>query len=123
MARTGRPAEMKDGKRRNVYIDDRSWERAAEIGNGNASEGIRLALLLMPEVRDVRFADDRAAISPVEIVYHEDGQAWNLKCPGMDRQEEIMDLYELGESDAEGYPEGIYDTDGIQIWPVDERER
>ena len=44
MARTGRPTEMKDGKRRNVYIDDRSWEVAMKVGEGNASDGIRQAL-------------------------------------------------------------------------------
>ena len=40
----GRPEEMQGGKRRNVYLDDASWAKAVEIGNGNASDGIRLAL-------------------------------------------------------------------------------
>ena len=40
----GRPAEMEDGRRRNVYVDDASWERALKLGNGNASAGIRAAL-------------------------------------------------------------------------------
>lgn len=40
----GRPEEMQGGKRRNVYIDDASWAKAVELGNGNASDGIRVAL-------------------------------------------------------------------------------
>lgn len=40
----GRPQEMQGGKRRNVYIDDASWDKAAKIGKGNASDGIRVAL-------------------------------------------------------------------------------
>lgn len=40
----GRPNEMDGGRRRNIYIDDASWEIAEMIGNGNASEGIRIAL-------------------------------------------------------------------------------
>lgn len=40
----GRPQEMQGGKRRNVYIDDASWAKAVELGNGNASYGIRVAL-------------------------------------------------------------------------------
>lgn len=43
-ARPGRPEEMQGGKRRNVYLDDASWAKAVELGNGNASEGIRIAL-------------------------------------------------------------------------------
>ena len=38
------PQEMQGGRRRNVYIDDASWEKAVELGNGNASDGIRIAL-------------------------------------------------------------------------------
>ena len=41
---TGRPEEMDGGKRVNVYLDAASLERARDIGNGNISEGIRLAL-------------------------------------------------------------------------------
>lgn len=41
---TGRPREMDGGKRVNVYLDAESLERAAELGNGNVSEGIRIAL-------------------------------------------------------------------------------
>lgn len=40
----GRPAEMKGGKRVNVYLDDASLARAAKLGDGNVSEGIRRAL-------------------------------------------------------------------------------
>lgn len=40
----GRPEEMKNGKRRNVYIDNQSWEAAKRLGGGNASEGIRIAI-------------------------------------------------------------------------------
>ncbi len=43
-AKPGRPEEMQGGKRRNVYLDDASWAKAVEIGNGNASDGIRIAL-------------------------------------------------------------------------------
>lgn len=40
----GRPAELTGGKRVNVYLDAASLDRAAELGNGNVSEGIRIAL-------------------------------------------------------------------------------
>ena len=40
----GRPAEMAGGKRRNIYLDAASREKAERIGNGNVSEGIRIAL-------------------------------------------------------------------------------
>lgn len=40
----GRPAEMDGGKRVNVYLDAASLARAAELGGGNVSEGIRAAL-------------------------------------------------------------------------------
>jgi hypothetical protein len=40
----GRPVELEGGKRRNVYLDDESWELAKKLGNGNASDGIRIAL-------------------------------------------------------------------------------
>lgn len=43
-AKPGRPEEMQGGKRRNVYLDDVSWAKAVELGNGNASDGIRMAL-------------------------------------------------------------------------------
>lgn len=43
-AQPGRPAELKGGGRRNVYMDDASWGKALELGDGNASEGIRKAL-------------------------------------------------------------------------------
>jgi hypothetical protein len=40
----GRPAVMQGGKRRNIYIDEISWQRAKLLGNGKPSEGIRIAL-------------------------------------------------------------------------------
>ena len=40
----GRPSSMQDGKRVNVYLDAISLATAENIGNGNVSEGIRLAL-------------------------------------------------------------------------------
>ncbi len=40
----GRPAEMTEGKRVNVYLDAASLESAKKLGNGNVSEGIRKAL-------------------------------------------------------------------------------
>lgn len=40
----GRPPKMTDGKRRNIYIDEASWQKAKELGNGKPSEGIRVAL-------------------------------------------------------------------------------
>lgn len=40
----GRPPKLEGGKRRNIYIDEASWEKAKEIGKGNPSEGIRVAL-------------------------------------------------------------------------------
>lgn len=51
----GKPPEPKRGApisvgstRRNVMLDDDSWELAVEIGGGNASLGIRLALAAYP---------------------------------------------------------------------------
>lgn len=43
-ATIGRPAEMDGGKRVNVYLDKTSLQRAAEIGDGNVSAGIRKSL-------------------------------------------------------------------------------
>lgn len=40
----GRPVSLDAGKRVNVYLDSDSLERAAKLGNGNVSEGIRIAL-------------------------------------------------------------------------------
>lgn len=40
----GRPPEMAGGKRSNIYLDAASREAAERIGNGNISEGIRIAL-------------------------------------------------------------------------------
>ena len=40
----GKPRQMIGGKRRNIYIDEASWQKAKELGNGKSSEGIRKAL-------------------------------------------------------------------------------
>lgn len=40
----GRPNEMEGGGRRNVYLDAESMETARRAGNGNISEGVRVAL-------------------------------------------------------------------------------
>lgn len=40
----GRPSELECGRRRNVYLDDESIERAKALGSGNISDGIRRAL-------------------------------------------------------------------------------
>lgn len=40
----GRPVEMTGGKRVNLYLDAPSLARAAELGGGNVSEGVRIAL-------------------------------------------------------------------------------
>lgn len=44
MPQNHRPAELDGGKRVNVYLDAPSLQRASELGNGNVSEGIRIAL-------------------------------------------------------------------------------
>lgn len=44
----GRPAQMVDGKRVNVYLDSASIAAAKKIGDGSVSEGIRLALANRP---------------------------------------------------------------------------
>lgn len=36
--------KLEGGKRINVYLDEASLAKAAELGNGNVSEGIRIAL-------------------------------------------------------------------------------
>lgn len=41
---SGRPSELRDGKRVNVYLDAPSLATAAKLGEGNVSEGIRIAL-------------------------------------------------------------------------------
>ncbi|WP_028451851.1 hypothetical protein [Chitinilyticum aquatile] len=40
----GRPSELDQGKRVNVYLDAQSIAKAQALGNGNLSEGIRIAL-------------------------------------------------------------------------------
>lgn len=48
----GRPAEMTGGKRRNIYLDDESASIAERLGNGNVSEGIRIALAAIRDDAD-----------------------------------------------------------------------
>ncbi|ATH77777.1 hypothetical protein CLM76_09315 [Vreelandella venusta] len=38
----GRPSQMDDGKRRNVYMSDADNAYLKNIGNGNVSEGLRI---------------------------------------------------------------------------------
>lgn len=42
--RVGRPKRMEGGRRINIYLDTVSLEAADRLGDGNISEGIRLAL-------------------------------------------------------------------------------
>ena len=37
---------MTGGKRRNIYLDDESASIAERLGNGNVSDGIRIALAM-----------------------------------------------------------------------------
>lgn len=41
-ATRGRPSEMTDGKRRNIYMSDTDNAYLKELGNGNVSEGLRI---------------------------------------------------------------------------------
>lgn len=41
---TGRPAMLAGGRRVNVYLDDESLAIANNVGRGNVSQGIRIAL-------------------------------------------------------------------------------
>lgn len=41
----GRPKSLPNAKNRCVYLDDNTWAKAIEVGQGNASQGIRSALL------------------------------------------------------------------------------
>lgn len=50
----GRPAELQDGKRVNVYLDAQALEIARRLGDGNVSAGIRRAL------RECRAPDESA---------------------------------------------------------------
>lgn len=48
--KVGRPPVLdggKGGKRRGVYLDDASWDRAKALGKGKPSEGIRISLRRM----------------------------------------------------------------------------
>lgn len=42
--RRGPPEKLKDGRRRNVFLDDQTWIEAEKIGAGSASAGIRIAV-------------------------------------------------------------------------------
>ena len=44
MTKRGKPPQMKDGKRVNVYLDKPSLDWARKRGGGNASKGIRTVL-------------------------------------------------------------------------------
>jgi len=50
--RGGRPVELDGGRRVNVYLDATSLDRAAKLGDGNVSEGIRRALTPESQPRD-----------------------------------------------------------------------
>lgn len=50
--KVGRPKIMEDARRRNISIDDASWEIARRLGDGNASEGIRKALALADTAKE-----------------------------------------------------------------------
>ena len=47
----GRPREMKEGRKVTMYLDAASLEAARDLGGGNASEGIRMALRLYASKR------------------------------------------------------------------------
>lgn len=38
----GRPVTGRNGSRRNLYLDDETMELATKVGNGSASEGLRI---------------------------------------------------------------------------------
>ncbi len=40
----GRPPQMNDGKRRNVYMSDADNAYLKNLGNGNVSEGLRIVI-------------------------------------------------------------------------------
>lgn len=40
----GAPKQMEGGKRHNVYLDDITVKDAMRLGNGNLSEGLRVAV-------------------------------------------------------------------------------
>jgi hypothetical protein len=48
----GRPETLDGGKRVNVYLDSASLAKAAELGSGNVSEGIRIALKKLRESQE-----------------------------------------------------------------------
>ena len=40
----GAPRKLEGGARRNIYMDEASTAEALALGNGNLSEGVRIAL-------------------------------------------------------------------------------
>lgn len=40
----GRPIAVRDGKQRTMYVADTDWDALRLIGNGSASEGLRVTL-------------------------------------------------------------------------------
>ncbi|MND11732.1 hypothetical protein D3C87_820680 [compost metagenome] len=48
----GRPNELKNGMRKQIYMDQESLEVAQKLGNGNVSEGIRKALMSYASKQD-----------------------------------------------------------------------
>ena len=53
----GRPVEMEGGRRVNTYLDAASLATAAQLGNGNVSEGIRIALAAVQRGSSTRQSD------------------------------------------------------------------
>ncbi len=49
MATTKRPYAQPDASRRNVYMDQETWNYLKKLGKGNASEGIRVATKAMKQ--------------------------------------------------------------------------
>lgn len=42
--KAGRPASLTGAKPRNLYLDDETFEALLDIGDGNASDGVRIAV-------------------------------------------------------------------------------
>lgn len=51
----GAPPKMKGGKRRFPYLDDVTVAAATRLGNGNLSEGLRLAV--EPHIREEDYSE------------------------------------------------------------------
>jgi hypothetical protein len=50
----GRPPSLIDGAYHKIYIDAESWALAQSLGDGNASEGLRVALAVVQTLNKVR---------------------------------------------------------------------